>query len=207
MNKGGFKSTTSMLDLFLLMAVGFVSLFVLAFILIQPPVDPAKDVELDEQLLIKLQWDGEHNTDIDLWLMTPDGTLISFKKKNSNSVALERDDTGWNGETVIVDGKSKVVFDNTEVIRIKQLEDGDYYVTVHYYSARSCKQICIEEPFTVTVHDGQRHKDLAIFTGKVIEYGEVSILRITVKDGKIVSYGKHDKILALNNRSASNGRL
>lgn len=196
MNRGNFKSTTSMLDLFLLMAVGFVSLFVLAFILIQPPTDPAKEIELDEQLLIKLTWEGTHNNDLDMWVMTPDGSIVAFKNKQANGVTLERDDRGFSAEQVNVNGKLTYVYDNTEVVRVKRLEDGDYYISVQYYSAKGCIN-CTVEDYKVEVYDGNRHRTLAIYTGSIGQAAESPVLKITVKDGSIVKYEDSDKFIAL----------
>ena len=190
-----YKSNSSMLDLFLLLAMGFVVLFILAFILIKP-VDPKKkDIELEEQLLVKLEWDDRATNDLDLWVLLPDGTLVSFKQKENRIASLERDDRGTTSDLIWVDGKEQFHRDNTEIVRVKHLEDGDYYISVQYYTGY-CKD-CNVEPFTVTVHDGIAHRDLAIMTGEVYKYAETPVLKLTVKDGKIVSYTKSDRFIAV----------
>jgi len=208
LSRGNFKSTTSMLDLFLLMAMGFVVLFVLAFILINPTSKDA-DIELEEQLYIKLEWTDEHDNDLDLWLMAPDESIISFRKKSQAGATLERDDRGFKGERVIINGLDVPLRDNTEVIRIKKLMDGEYYVAVQNYSNKNCKtEECLNQDYKVTVYDGVKHRDLAIFTGKVIVYGESPVLSFTVYQGEIVSYEKSGRYFVLEARGAnSNGRL
>lgn len=191
-----YKSNSSMLDLFLLLAMGFVVLFILAFILIKP-VDPKKkDIELEEQLLVKLEWADEATSDIDLWVLLPDGTTVSFKQKENRVASLERDDRGTNSDLIYVDGKEVFHKNNTEIVRIKVLEDGEYYISVQYYSDTICPN-CNEEAFRVTVHDGIAHADLAIQSGVVYKYAETPVLKITVKDGKIVSYEKSDRFIAV----------
>ena len=110
-----FKSNGSLLDLFLLLALGFVVLFILAFILIKP-VDPKnKDIELEEQLLIKLTWLDTAPNDLDLWLQTPDGELVSFRKKEHAGAVLERDDLGDDKDWVVIDGELQPLFTNSEL--------------------------------------------------------------------------------------------
>ena len=195
MSREKYKSNSSMLDLFLLLAMGFVVLFIIAFILIKP-VDPKKkDIEVEEQMLVKLEWADEAVSDIDLWVLLPDGTLVSFKQKENRIASLERDDRGTASDLIYVDGKETFHKDNTEIVRIKHLEDGVYYISVQYYSTYCAK--CKEEAFTVTVHDGIKHKDLAIQTGIVYKYAETPVLKITVVDGEIKSYEKSNRFIAV----------
>ena len=193
-----FKSNGSMLDLFLLLAMSFAVLFVIAFILIKP-VDPKqKDIDLEEHLLIKLEWDDNANIDLDLWVLNPNGKRVSYRSKDAGGMILERDDLGDGNDWLMVDGERKVIHDNTEVVRMKRLVDGEYYVSVHYYSNKVCKT-CNEMEFTITMVDGQQHKNLAMFTGIVYAYAEAPVFKIIVKDGKIVSYEKSDRFIALAN--------
>ena len=190
-----YKSNSSMLDLFLLLAMGFVVLFIIAFILIKP-VDPKqKDIELEEQLLIKLEWDDMATSDIDLWVLLPDGSTVSFKQKEMRVASLERDDRGTTSDLVFVDGKETWHKDNTEIVRIKHLEDGEYYISVQFYTDSYGGSD--KEAFKVTVHDGIKHKDLAIQTGVVHKYAETPVLKITVVDGEIKRYEKSDRFIAV----------
>lgn len=190
-----FKSNGSMLDLFLLLAMSFAVLFVIAFILIKP-VDPKKkDIELEEHMLVKLEWDDNTNIDLDLWLMSPDGTIVSFRSKDKGGMVLERDDLGTGNDWIPVDGEMKIVPDNTEVARLKRLVDGTYYISVHYYSNRQAGRP-EAEPFTVTIYDGQKHKRLTIFTGTAYLFAETPVMEITVKNGRIESYRKSDTFFA-----------
>ena len=197
-----FKSNGSMLDLFLLLAMSFAVLFMLAFILIKP-VDPKKqDIELEEQLLVKLEWDDDMPNDLDLWIMAPNGEIISYRSKDKSSMILERDDLGTGNDWVMVDGERVIVPDNTEVARIKKLIDGSYYIGVHYYSTRGCERVreCNKQPFEVTVYDGQKHKRLSVFRRNAYEYAETPVAEIVVKEGKIVAYRKSTRQFILARR-------
>ena len=199
-----YKSNSSMLDLFLLLAMGFVVLFILAFILIKP-VDPKKkDIELEEQLLVKLEWADEASSDIDLWVLLPTEEIVSFKSKERRIATLERDDRGTTSDLIYVDGVEKFHKDNTEIVRIKYLEDGEYYISVQYYSDSICSD-CTEEAFTLTVHDGRAHRDLAIMTGVVHKYAETPVVKLTVKDGKITGYEKSDRMIAIHGSTGNAG--
>lgn len=197
-----YKSNGSMLDLFLLLALGFAVLFVLAFILIKPIIPKMEDIPVDEQLLIKLEWDDLAVNDLDLWIRTPSGDIVSFKRKDVGTVVLERDDVGTDSDIIVVNGVSTFVKDNTEVVRIKQLVDGVYYISVHHYNngkANTANQGANLMAFLVTVYDGQAHKDLARYTGEVIVFGENPVMRIVVEDGQIVDYGSSTLQIALAN--------
>lgn len=191
-----YKSNSSMLDLFLLLAMGFVVLFVLAFILIKP-VDPKKkDIELEEQMLVKLEWNDLATSDLDLWVLLPTGEIVSFKEKERRVASLERDDRGTTSDLVYVNGEETWHKDNTEIVRIKMLEDGEYFISVQFYTDTPCAK-CKEEAFTITVHDGIKHKDLAIQTGIVYKYAETPVLKITVIDGEIKRFEKSDRFIAV----------
>jgi hypothetical protein len=196
-----FKSNGSMLDLFLLLAMSFAVLFVIAFILIKP-VDPKqKDVDLEEHLMIKLEWDDEKDNDLDLWIRTPTGEIVSYQHKDNGHVVLERDDLGTTSDWVYVNGELQVVKSNLEVARVKRLSDGTYYISVHYFSPHQCLQEeCALQTFKITVYDGQKHKQLAIYTGEVTMYGETPVIQIHVKDGKILGYESSTMYIASRNR-------
>lgn len=199
--KEKFKSTTMLIDTYLLLAVGFVSLFVIAFLLIRPTIDPASDIELDEQLLVKLRWDPKRTNDMDLWIRDPNDIIVSYMNKEQATMTLERDDRGIGTEVVNVNGVEKPIFDNVEVIRIKQLIDGTYYINVHFYSDNGCE--CHRQPVEVEVFDGIKHKQLAVYTNDVLIYGESPILEFEVTDGKIVRYGPSEELFIIKARTDS----
>lgn len=205
-----------MIDMFMLLTVGFVILFVLAFILIKPVVPKTQEVPLDEQLLIKLKWDDTMNVDLDLWMLDSQGLITSFKRKDNNGITLERDDLGHSNEWSMVDGSARPIFSNFEVIRIKNLADGDYYITVHYYAARggyntSPTPMNPSQPgfrlgefkntmeFQVTAWIPNKHTPIFVENDTVDYHKETSVIKFTVVDGKIKEMEPHNMQIALGN--------
>lgn len=210
-----YKSTTSMIDMFMLLTVGFVTLFVLAFILIKPVVPKTEQIPLEEQLLIKLEWDDTINADLDIWLRNPVGDIVSFKNKDVHGATLERDDLGHSNEWTMINGKPSPIFSNYEVIRIKNLIDGDYFITVHYYSSRgndgtplppsatkpghSVGEFRSSLPFMVSAYIPNKHKPIFI-EDRVVEYHkETPVIKFTVIDGGIIEMSHHTLEIALSN--------
>ena len=65
-NNDRFKSTTGLNDLLFNLLVGFVFLFVVAFLLINPPTKKEEAPKKAEYLII-IEWDEGINDDVDLW--------------------------------------------------------------------------------------------------------------------------------------------
>lgn len=210
-----YKSTTSMIDMFMLLTVGFVTLFILAFILIKPVVPKTQDIPLEEQLLIKLEWDDTINADLDLWLKNPVGNIVSFKNKDVHGVTLERDDLGHTNEWTMLNGQAMPIFSNYEVIRIKNLVDGDYFVAVHYYSSRGKPGTPLPPSttkpghaegefnptlaFKVSAYIPNKHTPIFIEARTVDYHKETPVIKFTVVDGAIKEMRPHTLQIALSN--------
>lgn len=179
-----YQNNNSMLDLLFNLLLGFVMLFVIAFILIQPVDPPKQDVPLDEQVIIKLEWSKHVDIDLDLWVKDSQDQTTFFKNKDNTSIALERDDLGYLKEHVVVNGEGVTTNKNYEVVRIRKLLDGTYYVSVHFYSNRKQATITKSE-FTITMFNAKSHQEIGIFTG-VVEYDkELPVLKFDVSNGEL----------------------
>ena len=206
-----FSSRTAMIDAFLLIAVGFVALFVVAFLLIKPVVPQTKDVDAEEDLIVTLRWDDTHDTDLDLWMKGPEDTIVSFKRLNSNGATLERDDRGFMNEVLYVNGEMVIANTNIEVLRIKKLLDGEYYFSVQFYSNKSGSSRkgagIISEDFQLDIYDNKKHKYVSFSNDTVSVFGEKGIIKITVENGIIMNIEKSKEIIALPFRDgqSSNG--
>ena len=92
-NNDRFRSTTGLNDLLFNLLVGFVFLFIVAFLLINPPTKK-EDAPKKAEYLIIIEWDETANDDIDLWVQDPSGTTVSFTHKTGGLLNLEKDDLG-----------------------------------------------------------------------------------------------------------------
>lgn len=129
------KRLTSYIDLSLLLMMGFLVLFVLAFFHINPKAVNSKDVETKDSYMIILSWNDDSSDDIDLWLGTPDNKKVGYPSafRNQPIAYLDRDDRGLFNDTIIIDGETREIKLNREVIGIRKDVNGEYVVNLHYF--------------------------------------------------------------------------
>jgi hypothetical protein len=133
LNDERYKSTLAFVDLLFNILVGFIMLFLIAFLLINP-VSKKKDVESQSRFLIIMTWSDKSASDIDLWVKLPDGCFVGFSHKECGVVHLDRDDLGHTNDTTVnIDGKQILVNKNTETISIRGPLVGRLYVSAHFY--------------------------------------------------------------------------
>lgn len=129
-----YSSFVGLNDLLFNVLVGFVFLFVIAFLMINPPTKKA-DIPTKAEFMIVLEWDEESEADIDLWIQRDDNDKIGYNNKESSVLHLERDDLGRISDTVNINGEISVVKVNREVITIRGIVPGEYFVGIHYYKS------------------------------------------------------------------------
>lgn len=132
-NRDRFKNTIGFTDLLFNLVIGFVFLFILAFLLINP-ITKNGDVIKKAEFIIVIEWNPELNDDVDLWVRDPLGNTSSFVQKDAGLMNLEKDDLGWGNDTVIVDGTEKIVKLNREVITLRGTVPGTYRIATHIYN-------------------------------------------------------------------------
>ncbi|MDC1446443.1 hypothetical protein N8344_00560 [bacterium] len=135
-NNDRFKSTTGLNDLLFNLLVGFVFLFVVAFLLINPPTKKEEAPKKAEYLII-IEWDEGINDDVDLWVRDPNGITVSFTHKTGGLLNLEKDDLGLsNDRWRKPDGTIVTIPINREVITMRGIVPGRYQVAAHIYSRK-----------------------------------------------------------------------
>ena len=140
-NKDRFKSTTGLNDLLFNLLVGFVFLFIVAFLLINPPTKKEEAPKKAEYLII-IEWDNNSSDDIDLWVMDPNRTTVSFTRKEGGLLNLEKDDLGIANDTWITPQGERVTIPiNREVVTMRGIVPGRYQIAAHVYSFRKSSRI------------------------------------------------------------------
>ena len=135
-NKNRFKSTTDLNDFLFNLLIGFVFLFVVAFLLINPPTKKS-DAPKKAEYLITIELDKDANDDVDLWVKDPMGNIVSFTNKMGGLLNLEKDDLGWQNDKWLQPNGTEVVIPiNREVITIRGIVPGKYQVAAHIYSKK-----------------------------------------------------------------------
>lgn len=135
-NKGKdrFKSSVGFTDMLFNLLVGFVFLFVIAFILINPPVKKS-DAPKKAEYLIIIEWDHHLRDDVDLWVRDPLNSTVSYTNREGGLLNLEKDDLGSaNDKWRQADGTIVDIPLNREVITMRGIIPGRYQVAAHIYN-------------------------------------------------------------------------
>ena len=127
-----YKSTVAFTDLLFNVLVGFVFLFVIAFILINP-IAKKSNIIVPAEYMIVLTWPDENDDDIDIWMRDPNGEIIGYQKKDNGVMHLDRDDIGSANDKIDIDGQSVTIKLNREVVTLRGILPGEYNVSIHYY--------------------------------------------------------------------------
>lgn len=122
---------TSFLDILLGLIIVFATVGVLAWLYINPIADNGNIVKKAE-FLISLEWE-KGPIDIDTWVLLPSGKTIYYRSKETDLVNLERDDTGFNNDFMVINDKSVMDMVNAEYITFRAIVPGEYVVNLHVY--------------------------------------------------------------------------
>jgi len=124
-------------DLLFNLVVGLVCLFFLSLLLINP-ITEDKQIESKAEFIIMMDWPERSNSDIDLWVELPDGSVVGYQQKQAKMVTLERDDIGMATDTHL-NRHGERVFNpiNREIITVRGILEGEWTVNVHFYASRA----------------------------------------------------------------------
>ena len=104
MDKNKFKSMTAFLDMLWILLAGFGAMFIIAYLMIQPPAKTADIIKKAEYIIV-LGWDSEVGDDIDLWVKSPKNVTVCFRNKSGGFMNLEKDDLGRQNDTIVDENK------------------------------------------------------------------------------------------------------
>jgi hypothetical protein len=133
-------------DLLFNALLGFVVMFVLAFLLINP-VARTGAVDPKAEFLITLTWPDGRPEDVDLYVEDPAANLVWFRQREAGLMHLDRDDLGQRNDFVEVAGRRIVNPLNQEVVSLRGIVPGEFVVNVHLYRANDGSEF----PATVKV--------------------------------------------------------
>ena len=133
----------------LLLALSFILL--LAILIINPTTIKEGDIIKKAEYMIIMDWDRKTDSDIDLWVMDPDGLISYFSNKDIGGLHLERDDLGNSDDSIKKDGELVPNPENQEVVVFRQMKKGIYHVNVHFYGDRRPQANRPPVPVTITL--------------------------------------------------------
>lgn len=134
-----YKSTIAFVDILFNILIGFVFLFLIAFMLINP-ITKKNDIISPAEFLIVLNWPAHLDDDVDLWMKGPNGETVGFRSKEVGIFHLERDDLGFANDKIINHGNEIAVKKNQETIAIRGIYPGEYLISVMYYATYDTKE-------------------------------------------------------------------
>lgn len=130
-----YSSNLAFVDLLFNLLVGFTSLFIIAFLMINPV---ARDGEVTPpvKMFVEIEWDKDAHTDIDLFVRGPDGVTVFYGNRDGAYMTLQRDDLGASNDTYLINGETVVIKRNYEIVNFTDLPPGEYVIAVFYFSAQ-----------------------------------------------------------------------
>jgi hypothetical protein len=121
-------------DLLFNALLGFVVMFALAVLLINP-IARTGAVDPKAEFLITLTWPDGRAEDVDLYVADPAGNLVWFRQREAGLMHLDRDDLGQRNDFVEVAGHRITNALNQEVVSVRGILPGEFVVNVHLYRA------------------------------------------------------------------------
>lgn len=188
-----YSNNLAFTDLLFNLLIGFTSLLLIAFLLINPIAEEGK-IDPRSEFIITSSWDDESAIDIDLWVKGPDDTIVGFPSKDGRYMVLERDDLGDTNDLIQLNGDTILIQRNLETLSINAIVPGEYIVTVHNYST-SVSNDNEEYPTPVTI-DIMDMNPISLDMSRTVKVRlkeEVSVFSFMVdEDGNI--YDMNDQI-------------
>jgi hypothetical protein len=213
-----YHSDGSFVDLLFNVLVGFVALFFIALMMINPVVVKKNNIEMKAEFIIKVTWPEKAKDDVDTYLEDPVGNLLFFNSRDVGLMHLDRDDLGRINDSVILPNGDKIVLnENREIATIRGIVKGEYVLNVHMFSRNDVYAAATQdengneieneedktfksfEPLEVTIEILKLNPYEIISVKKVIlvdDGDEVTVLRFTLdENGKVVDMNSLEKTL------------
>ena len=192
------------MDLLFNTLVGFVVLFIIAFLMINPNIKKA-DIKTKAEFVITVTWSDDSKDDVDTWLQDPTGNILHFRQRDVGLAHLDRDDRGKINDTILLDDGRRIEYNhNQELTTIRGFLTGEWVLNVHMYNKRD------PTPTPVEVRiDKLNPKVETIFYKKIMmrhRWEEITATRfVMTNQGDIISWDDLPKTL-IKIASATGGR-
>ena len=187
-------------DLLFNALLGFVFMFLIAFMLINPISDTGK-VDPKAEVLITVTWPDGHPDDIDLYVEDPNGGVVWYHVKEAGLMHLDRDDRGNYRDTITVDGKKINNPLNQETVTIRGIIPGEFVINIHHYLANGTDDVPVE----VKVEKLNPEVTLVFYTTLQLDHKgqELTAARFTMDaDGQISDVNRRPKTLVRSRKGA-----
>ena len=187
-------------DLLFNALLGFVFMFLIAFMLINPISDTGK-IDPKAEILVTMTWPDLHPDDIDLYVEDPNGGVVWYHVKEAGLMHLDRDDRGNYRDTITVDGQRIQNPLNQETVSVRGIIPGEFVVNIHHYLANGSDPVPVE----VKVEKLNPEVILIFYTTLELDHKgqELTVVRFTMADdGVIVEVNRRPKTLVRSSKGA-----
>ena len=192
-------------DLLFNALLGFVVMFVLAVLLINP-IAKSGAVDAKAEFLITLSWPEGRREDVDLYVQDPAGEMVWFRSREAGLMHLDRDDLGERNDVIEVAGRQVRNPLNQEIVSIRGILPGEYVVNLHLYRGDGAQPV----PATVKIEKLNPKVELVFFWPQtLIEQGdERTAARFSIgTDGRVRDVNQLPKQLVPLRRLAAATRM
>ena len=192
MRAGGYF-TDPFTDLLFNALLGITFLFFIA-IMFMNPIAKKGNVQLKAEYMITVSWPEHRPDDVDIWVQDPRGEILSYLRKDTGSLHLDRDDQGNVTDTVIIDGKEVVYPVNQEIVTLRGLLAGEYIVNLYYYENRSQQAV----DTTIKLEKVNPTLSVKFYDTITLEEQDVekTALRFTLGgDGEFIGFNRNPRML------------
>ena len=192
MQQRQYYSNLPFVDLLFNVLIGFVFLFIVSFLLINPIAKRA-DIEVKAEFLITVMWPDNLEDDVDTYVEDPAGNLVWFRSREPGLMHLDRDDLGKRNDEVTTAAGTILFPENREIVTLRGIVPGEYVVNVHMYFKVG------EEPVPVTIQI-DKINPYSVVLRETIELeskgDEATVARFSVKsNGDVIDVNKLPKKL------------
>ena len=174
-----YQNLLSFIDLLFNICLGFAAMFLLSMAMINSNKNENEGVKKDVEYFIRIEWQGNHDSDVDMWIQDPTGDIVGYKDKQRNHMYLERDNLGTD-TTLKNPGHI-----NEEVISLLKAYAGWYTINLHWFERRLDQENPIVQwslikmkPTMQTIASGtsnlkQKGQELTAFRFKINNDGQI----------------------------------
>lgn len=187
-----YHTNLPFLDLLFNVLIGFVFLFIVSFLLINPVAKRA-DIEVKAEFLITVFWPDNLEDDVDIYVEDPAGNLVWFKSREPGLMHLDRDDLGKRNDEVVTAAGTILFPENREIVTLRGIVPGEYTVNVHCYFKVGSDPV----PVTVQIDKINPYSVVIRETIDLVNKGEeVTVTRFSVNsNGEVTNVNKLPKKL------------
>ncbi len=187
-----YHSNLPFVDLLFNVLIGFVFLFIVSFLLINPIAKRA-DIEVKAEFLITVMWPDDLEDDVDTYVEDPVGNLVWFRSREPGLMHLDRDDLGKRNDEVTTAAGTILFPENREIVTLRGVIPGEYIINIHMYFKVG------QEPVPVTIQI-DKINPYSVVLRETIELknkgDEVTVARFSVKsNGDVIDVNKLPKKL------------